>query len=446
MVDRWMIFVVLRFFLFLVFFILSISTAGFGAEVSEYKLENGLKVVIIEEHKSPVVTFQIWYRAGSKYEPFGKSGLSHLLEHMMFKGTQKYTKKSLPRLIQANGGEDNAYTTEDYTMYFQIFPPDKIALSLDIESDRMKNLTIDPKEVSLEKDVVMEERRLDIEDNPENELFEEVIAIAFKVHPYRRPEIGWMSDIRSIERDDLFKYYKSFYSPDNAYIVIAGDIQRDAVIQAIQDAFGTLSTGAPIKKQKYSEPAQQGEKRIFLKREAELPYIIISYHVPNYLEEDSYALDLLDIILSGGKSSRLYKRLVYDEKLAIDADSSYDGLHTDPYLFFIDATVSPGKDVREVERTIYGEIERLKREPPSQSELQKAKNQIESSFIFDLDSVELLAEKYGDFEMIGDWRLMDKYLEHIKKVEPDDIARVARKYLNEDNRTVGILVPTSADK
>jgi zinc protease len=415
----------------------------YSSEVKEYRLENGLKVLIIEEHKAPVATFQIWYRTGSRDEPIGKSGLSHLLEHMMFKGTSQYGPSVFSRIVQKNGGTDNAYTTEDYTVYFELLSSDRIALSIDLEADRMQNLTMDTKETMSEKNVVKEERRLRYEDDPQNSLFEEVVAASFKAHPYHRPVIGWMSDIQSIERDDLYKYYKAYYSPNNAVIVIVGDVKTDEMIEKIKNSFGKIppdrTRGRNIN---FSEPEQMGERRLFLKKEAELPYILIAYHTPNFPHEDSYALDVLSLILSGGKSSRLYQSLVYEKKIALDVDAEFDGFNRDPYLFFLDATASPGKDIKDVEDTLYREIENIKKVPPSEQEVQKAKNQIEASFIIEQDSIYMEAMKYGTFEMLGDWKLINRYLEGIRKVTPDDIARVAKKYLKEDNRTVGILIPT----
>jgi zinc protease len=416
------------------------------ASVKEYTFNNGLKVLIIENHKATVATFQVWYRVGSRDEPAGKSGMSHLLEHMMFKGTPKYGSQVFSRIVQKNGGEDNAYTTEDYTVYFQIFSSDRIMLSIDLEADRMQNLTLDPEETLSERSVVMEERRLENEDDPQSSLFEEVVAISFKMHPYRRPVIGWMSDLNSIERDDLFNYYKAYYSPDNAVIIIAGDVKAEEMIEKIKNSFGTIPSGTPKKKMSFSEPEQRGGKKVFLKREAELPHLLIAYHTPSFPHEDSYALDVLSLILSRGKSSRLYKSLVYEKKIALDVSADYDDFNKDPYLFFFSATASPGKDVKDVEDALYAEIEKIKKEPPSEREVQKAKNQIESSFIMERDSIDTEAMKYGTFEMLGDWRLIDRYLEGIRKVTPEDVVKAAKRYLNEDNRTAGILIPTKSEK
>ena len=412
-----------------------------SAGVNEYKLDNGLKVLVIEDHKAPLATFQIWYRVGSRDEPAGKSGISHLLEHMMFKGTPKYGSKAFSKMVKRKGGVDNAFTTKDYTMYYQTLASDRIDISIELEADRMQNLILDPKEVIAERDVVMEERRMRYEDDPQNSLYEEVLAAAFKSHPYHWPVIGWMSDISSIERNGLLSHYKAYYSPDNAVIVVSGDVQADEIIKKIKASFEDISPASGRVVVTSREGGQKGERRISLKREAELPYIIAVYHTPSFPHPDSYALEVLGMILSGGKSSRLYRSIVYEKKLAIGASADYSGLHKDPYLFLLAATAAPGKDIKDVENALYAEIEKIKKELPSEREVQKAKNQIEASFVMGQDSIYFQAEITGMFEMLGSWKLKEQYLENIKKITPEDVSRVAKKYLTEDNRTVGILIP-----
>ncbi|MBI4691796.1 MAG: insulinase family protein [Nitrospirae bacterium] len=414
--------------------------------VKEYKLDNGLKVLIIEDHKAPIATFQVWYRVGSRNEPAGKSGLSHLLEHMMFKGTPKYGSKEFSKIVQKDGGVDNAFTTKDYTMYYQTLASDRIGLSIDLEADRMQNLMLDSKEVTAERSVVMEERRMRYEDDPQNSLYEEVMAAAFRSHPYHWPVIGWMSDIASIERNDLYNHYRAYYSPDNAVIVAAGDITADDIIKRIKISFGNIPAVTDRRPVTSKENEQKGEKRITLKKEAELPYMIAVYHTPSFPADDSYALEVLGMILSGGKSSRIYRSLVYEKKIALNAYADYSGHSKDPYLFFLAATASPGKEIRDVENSLYDEIEKIKKESPSELEVQKAKNQIEASFIMGQDSIYFQAEIAGMFEMLGEWKLKEQYIGGIRRVKPEDVSRVAKKYLDEDNRTVGILIPVKSER
>lgn len=416
------------------------------AGVREYMLDNGLKVLIIEDHKVPLATFQIWYRIGSREETSGKTGLSHLLEHMMFKGTPRYGSKVFSKIIQRNGGVDNAMTSRDYTMYFQTMSSDRIGLSVELESDRMTNLILDEKEVLSERDVVKEERRMRYDNDPQNALFETLMANAFMAHPYRRPVIGWMQDISEIRRDDLYKHYKAYYSPNNAFIVIAGDVDPEEILKKIKTDFGGINKTILPDRNITEEPEQSGEKRFYLKKEAEISSVIMGHHTPRFPHEDSFALDVLSSILSGGKSSRLYRSLVYDKKIALEAGADYDGMHIDPLLFFFWVNAAPGKDINEAEKALLSEISTIKDTPPTEREVQKAKNQIEASFIFSQDSLYRQAMNIGRFEILGGWRLMEDYLEGIRKVTPADVRRVAQKYLTEDNRTVGVLVPVKNSK
>lgn len=419
----------------------AVSTAV--AEVSEHVLPNGLKIIVTEDHTSPIAVFQIWYRVGSRDEESGLTGMSHLLEHMMFKGTERYGPGEISREVMRYGGTDNAFTTKEYTTYFQILPSDRIDLSFEIESDRMQNLILDPKETVSERNVVMEERRLRYEDDPQNALFEQVLATAFEVHPYRWPVIGWKSGLANIEREDLLRYYKKYYSPDNAFIIVAGDVNTEEIFEKARKYFAAIEPASSRRILKSVEPTQQGQRLAYLVREAELPYLIATYHVPSFPEKDGYALDILAQILSG-KSGRLYRSVVYDERIALDADADYGGIYTDPFLFFIDSTAAPGEDVEDVEESLFDQVEFITEEPPTDFELQGAKNRLEATFIMGQDSVFNQAMQLGLYEIIGDWRLLYKYIEGIHKVTAKDVSRVAGQYLTEENRTVGILIPEKA--
>jgi zinc protease len=425
----------------LVVLLILIPVTAYSTNVREYRLDNGLKVLIVEDHKAPTATFQVWYRVGSRDEHTGKTGLSHLLEHMMFKGTSAYGPKTFSRTIQRAGGWDNAFTTRDYTAYFELIASDRIGLPIALESDRMRNLILTPAAVLSERDVVMEERRLRYEDNPQNLLYMEVLAAAFKNHPYRWPVIGWMSDLKTLNPADLVSYYRTYYAPNNAVIIVVGDVNPGDVLSRIRESFGKISRGPAIVESAGREDEQYGEKRIYVKKEAELPAILSVYKVPGIRDEDGYALDVLATVLSEGKSSRIYRSLVYDKQLALSAWASYDGMYRDPFLFMTGATAARGKDIEDVEKALLDEIERIKKEPPAGQEVQKAKNQMEASFIMGQDSLYMQAKMIGAFEMIGGWRLLENYLAGIRKVSPEDVSRVARKYLVPHRRTTGILVP-----
>lgn len=255
--------------------VLLASTASFaqGMKVTETVLPNGLKILLKEEHKAPIVTFQIWYRVGARNEQLGKTGMSHVLEHMMFKGTKKYGPKQFSRTVQRNGGNDNAFTSKDYTAYFENFAADRLELAIDLESDRMQNLILDPREFLSERDVVKEERRMRYEDDPTQTMVEQMMATAFAAHPYQWPVIGWMADLENLTRDDLSRHYKTYYAPNNATIVIVGDFDTRKVLPLVEKYFGGIPRGPEVPKVGAVEPKQLGEKRVTVRREAELPAV-----------------------------------------------------------------------------------------------------------------------------------------------------------------------------
>jgi len=433
---------IVRIFAILIIFVFGWPLVASTA-VQEFTLDNGLKILFIEDHKIPLATFQIWYRVGSIDEPAGKSGMSHLLEHMMFKGTPHYGSKVFSNLIQRKGGMDNAHTSKDYTMYHQTLPSDAVRVSIELEADRMKGLSLDSKELESERSVVMEERRMRYEDDPQNLLYEELMATSLKVQAYRKPVIGWMSEIAAISRHDLADYYGTYYSPDNSFIIVSGDVKPSELMPLIKKEFGKIPpAGNKLKRVKTVEPAQKGEKIVYLEKEsAELPYILMAHHVPSFPDKDSFALEVLSTVLSQGKSSRLYRSLVYEKRIALETSADYDGLSRDPFLFIIGATVAPGKEMKDVERALLAEIEKIAKEPPTAAELQKAKNQVEASFIFARDSSYSEALYTGMFEVVGNWRLKDTYITGIRSVNPEDVRDVARRYLTKENRTTGCLLP-----
>jgi zinc protease len=409
--------------------------------VHEEVLPNGLKVLAVKDPAAPLAVFQIWYNAGSVYEQVGKTGLSHLLEHMMFKGTKKYGPSELSKIIKRAGGVENAGTTKDFTFYYQKLAPDRLDLSIELEADRMRNLIMDPDETLSERDVVMEERRMRYEDDPQSLVYEDVVAAAFKNHPYRWPVIGWMPDLKTITRDDLWEYYRARYIPNNALIVVAGDIDVEAIMKKIKKEFGPIPKGPGIKPLNVNEPVQRGERRIYINKEAELPYVMSAYKTPNVLHEDSYALDVLAGILSGGKSSRIYRSLIDEQRIALSAGAGYSSFNKYSHLFYFYATPMPGKKIEDVENALYEEIEKIKKEPPSERELLKAKNQIEADFIMNQDSLFYRVMLMAEFEIIGGRELKEKYLAGIRKVTSEEVRQVALKYLVKDNRTVGTLIP-----
>jgi zinc protease len=410
--------------------------------VQEVVLPNGLKVLLLENHKSPSVTFQVWYRVGSRNEADGKSGLSHFLEHMMFKGTSKVRPEEYSRIIASNGGRSNAFTSTDHTVYFATMSREKIGIAIDLEADRMADAILNGTYFDAEKQVVMEERRLRTEDNPVSTLDEVTSAVAYILHPYRRPVVGWMEDLHNLTREDLQQYYRTYYKPNNAFLVVVGDFSTEEVLAKIRSAFGKIPQGPKPPQVNIQEPLQKGERRVVLKKDAELPFVLIGYHAPNLNHPDSFALDLLTVILASGRSSRLYQDLVYHQRIARSVDADYGRLSIDPTIFSITAQVMPQKDPVEVERAIDALLDRVRSEPVSDRELEKAKNQVEAAFVFGQDAIFGQAMRTGQYESSAGWRLMDSYLPGIRKVTAGDILKVAQKYLDPDRRTVGILIPT----
>ena len=409
--------------------------------VFETLLPNGLKVILLEDHKVPLVTFQVWYRVGSRNEEYGKTGISQLLEHMMFKGTEKVGPEEFSRIIQENGGNLNAFTSYDYTAYYENLSADRLQVAIDLESDRMQNLVLKEEDFRTERMVVMEERRLRTEDNPQSFFFEQIMATTYLIHPYRWPIIGWMQDLERISLDDLKTHYRVYYNPVNAFLVVAGDFRKEDLLPRIEKAFGSFPKGTPPDQKRNKELPQVGERRILVKREAQLPSLVMGYHVPNLRDPDGYVLEVIETILSNGKSSRLYQSLVREKRLALRADTGYSLLSRDPTLFYFSAELLPGKDVKDVEKAFDLEMERLQTESVKEQDLQKAKNQIEASFVYAQDSLFSRAMLLAKYEISLSWKTIDDYLPSIRKVTPEDIQRVARKYLSPDNRTVGILVP-----
>ena len=424
----------------------SAGPQSIAERVREAILENGLKVIVLPVTKAPVVTIQIWYRVGSRNERLGLTGLSHLLEHLMFKETDKLAPEEYSKIIQANGGEVNAFTSSDSTTYFETLSSDRLSLVLDLEADRMANLKLREETFEPEKRVVMEERRLRSVDNPWGALYEETFSAAFRAHPYMWPVIGWMSDIEFSRLEDLKAHYETYYRPNNAVVVIVGNVEPDAAIGEVRRAFGGVPAGPQPRAVTSVEPPQVGERRVFVKKEANLPAVLWTYKVPNLSSPDSYALEVLATILSDGDSSRLYRRLVIEKRLLLDVSADNPFSSVDPSLFSITGQVLPDKKVQDVETVLENELKTLASTPVSERELEKAKNQIEAQFVFAQDSNFYQGMLLGRFEMCGGWRSLDSYPSEIQKVTAADVQRVAGEYLVPDRRTAAILVPTGPAK
>ncbi|MEO0215939.1 MAG: pitrilysin family protein [candidate division WOR-3 bacterium] len=413
-------------------------------EVSEYILKNGLKVIVYEEHFAPVVAVQIHYRIGSYNEPVGMTGISHLLEHMAFKGTKRYGPKEYDRIIDENGGEENAFTSIHQTVYWANLQKDRYEIALELEADRMENLLIAPADFSSEKNVVIEERRLE-ENDPYGNLFETLDLLSYTYHPYRQPIIGFMSDIERITRDDVYRWYKKFYNPANALIVIAGDVDNKGVLRQVKKHFGRIR-GNPVKEKQFFEPPQNGERRFEVYKDVISAALAIHYHTVPINNKDSYPIDIIARILSYGKTSRFEKVIIQQKGLAssiwaYSSATKYGG------SFVIFGIPQVGVEIGLLESAIDSELSRLKDGDFTLEEMERAKNQVLAQFVFRQDSPMGIGFSLGFWEIEGgNWRGINEYPKEIMGVTKEDIMRVANKYFIKDNRTVGYLTPRSKDE
>jgi zinc protease len=404
-------------------------------------LDNGLRVLLLEDSRSPIVSVQLWYRVGSRNEARGATGIAHFLEHLMFRGTPTHGPGAFARIVERNGGQDNAFTSQDVTSYYVNIAADRLDLVLGLEADRMQNLLIDPKIVDSEREVVIEERRTRTEDDPGGALGEEVSALAFRAHPYGQPIIGWAVDLKRITREEIRAFYKTYYAPNNAVLVAVGAFRAESALEQVKRAFGAIPRGPEPPRVLAAEPEQHGERRLVVQRPAELPIVYLGYPVPNQQSPDAGALEVLSVVLSGGRSSRLYRHLVYERQLALEAGGDYSYFSLDPNLFWFWATPLPGQTPEALETALLAEMQRLKQEPIGDEELRRARNQIEAGFVFQEDSVHRRASLLARFEMIGGHALKDQYLDRIRAVTAADLQRVAQRYFADDKKNVGILVP-----
>jgi zinc protease len=404
-------------------------------------LDNGLRVLLLEDRRSPIVSFQVWYRVGSRNEQRGATGLAHFLEHMMFKGTPKYSRGQFAELVEKNGGQNNAFTTQDVTSYFVNIASDRIDLVLDLEADRMRNLLLDPKDIDSERQVVIEERRTRTEDDPGGFLGESVGSIAFRVHPYGQPIVGWMEDLTRITPPQLRAFYDTYYVPGNAIIAAAGDFSATELLAKIKQRFGAIARAPDPPPVRAVEPAQDGERRVTLQRQAQLPIVYLAWHVPNHTSADAPALDLLSTVLSGGRASRLYRHLVYERQLALEAGGDYSYFSIDPNVFWFWATPLPGQTPETLEKELLAEMEALKTEPVTEEELTRAKNQVEAAMVFQEDSIYRRASLVARFETIGGYAKKDEFLTSMRAVTAADLQRVAKSWFPPALKNAGILVP-----
>jgi len=422
--------------------ILSISIAFAQASgVTETKLENGLTVLMKEVHAAPVFTAQVWFRVGSRNEHTGITGISHVLEHMLFNSSKNFKKGEITRLIRERGGIENAATWTDFTYYWQLLSSENLELSFKMLAERVGNALLVDSEFAKERTVVLSEMQGD-ENNPDWLLWKAVGSTAFEVHPYRWPVIGWQSDVENIDRSQLAGYYHSYYHPNNATLVLVGDFDSKKALGLVKKYFSTRPASKLPRPVYTKEPAQHGRKDIIVRREGNAERVMLAYHIPAISDPDTYPLMVLDQILSGGRSSRLYQTLV-EKQLATGAWSS-SGSRRDPSLFILGATARQGVNADALEKALLEQVEVAKSTAPTAEEMLSAKNQLEAYTIFQNDSVSDQGEQLGYYATITSWRFLETLIPRIKAVTPEQVKAVAGKYFTTDNLTVGKFIPTSS--
>jgi zinc protease len=426
--------------------LLCASTATGAATVAQRTLSNGMNIIVKEDHRSPVAVSMVWYRAGSMDEVSGTTGVAHMLEHMMFKGTRKVPVGEFSRTVARAGGRENAFTSRDYTAYYEQLHKSRLPLALELEADRMVNLSFAEDEFAKESKVVMEERRSRTDDDPHSQLHEQLMATVYVSHPYRSPIIGWMNDLENMRLADARRWYETWYAPNNATLVVAGDVEPEEVFRLAEKFFGPIPPRELPLRKVQNEPRQFGVKRITVKAPAELPYLVMAYHAPALRNVESdwepYALFVLNGILDGSNASRLNRELVRNTRVANSANSSYDLINRGPALFYLDGVPADGKTVADVEASLREQIRLLVEDGISDDELRRVKAQVTAAQVYARDSVYYQAMRIGMLQTIGlPYDSSDVQVRKLQEVTADQVREVTRKYLIDDNLTVAVLDP-----
>lgn len=408
-------------------------------DVKTFQLKNGMKLLILEDHSIPNANMYLFWRVGSRNEYPGITGLSHFFEHMMFNGAKKYGPKDFDRTMEAAGGSNNAYTSENVTVYTDWFPSSTLELMFELEADRIADLNFDDKMIESERGVILSERSTGLENSNWEYLNQEILGVSMVAHPYHWPVIGYESDIKGWGKGDLQNYFRTYYAPNNCTIVIVGDVNFDEVKILAEKYFEPISAQEPPRKIHTVEPKQTGEKRVFVKKDVSTPNIMLAYHAPATGSEDYYALELLNSILTSGNSSRLYSSIIDQQQLATDVETYFPQAF-DPFLFFIYAITNDKVSALQLENSIEVELNKIIAEGVTENELQKVKNQKLAEFYHSLETINGKANTLGTYELFfGDYQKMFDAPEDFKKVTTEDIKRVAAKYFIKSNKTIGIM-------
>ena len=412
----------------------------------EHTLSNGLRIIVKEDRRAPTAAHMVWYRAGGMDEVSGTTGVAHVLEHMMFKGTPNVGAGEFSRRVAAAGGRDNAFTSKDYTAYFQQVPKAQLAQMMQLEADRMRHLNLDAGEFAQEIKVVMEERRQRTDDSPHARLGEQLQAVAYQTHPYRVPVIGWMNDLENMTVQDARDWYRRWYAPNNACVVVVGDVDHQAVFKLAQMYYGRVPARALPARKTPDEPEQAGIRRFTLRAEAELPMLIMAYKVPVLRDVendvDPYALEMLAAVLDGHDAARLTTRLIREQQLAVSAGASYDSLARGPGLFYLSGAPGEGKTRADLEAALRAEIARIAEDGVAPDELARARAQLVAGQVYKLDSMFAQAMEIGQLEAVGiPHRQGRRIIEIFQAVTAEAVQGVARKYFVDERLAVAELDP-----
>lgn len=426
----------------------SLASASTAPATHEFTLDNGLKLIVREDHRAPVVVSQLWYKVGSSYETPGKTGLSHALEHMMFKGSAKLGPGESSRILRELGAEENAFTSDDYTAYYQVLASDRLSVAFELEADRLASLRLPPEEFKREIEVIKEERRLRTEDNPSAKAYERFQALAFPASGYHTPTIGWMADLERMTVEELRAWYETWYVPNNATLVVVGDVVPSEVHALAQRYFGSIAQRPLPAAQIPLELSTPGERLLTLHLPTQLPSLMMGFNVPGLATSKNprevHALRLIGALLDGGYSARLPSRLERGEELVSGAGSSYDAYTRGDSLFVLSATpnVQKGKTLGEVEDGLWRQLDDLKNTPPTSEELARVRAQVIAGLVYERDSVTSQATTIGQLETVGlSWHLMDDELADLSAVTPADIQQAARTYFTRDRVSVTHILP-----
>jgi zinc protease len=413
----------------------------------ETALDNGMRVVVKEDRRAPSVVHMVWYQVGAMDEADGSSGIAHVLEHMMFKGTDTVGPGEFNKIVAGVGGRDNAFTSHDYTAYFQQVPADQLGRMMTLEADRMHGLKLSDADFATEVEVVKEERRMRTDDKPRALVYEELMATAFHAHPYRRPVIGWMADLAQLRPDDARHWYRRWYAPGNATLVVVGDVDHEAVFRQARQTYGAVPAGEPLPpRPRIEEPPRRGERRTVVRAPAELPYVAMAWAAPTLrdpvADTDVYALQVLAAVLDGYSGARLSRQLVRDARVAVSAGAGYDGIGRGPSLFYMDGAPAPGHTVADVEAALRAELARIQTEGIAADELARVKTQAVASRVYKRDSLMGQAMEIGMLETVGlSWKDEAAMLEGIRQVSAEQVRQVALRYFSDERLTVAILDP-----